>query len=141
MHHRWMNCPVTALAAILTLVFLIGACGDDDGHGEPPIPGDGDVEGTWTCGQSAVRMGADGTYSLSLVGGLQGLANPDVTGTYRVDGPELEITDTGGAAACPPSLVGTYRIEIDGNTCTFELISDQCQGRQAIASCTWRRQS
>lgn len=129
--------PCASAFTVIVALMFISACGDDGGGGGP-VTG-GDVVGTWTCGPAAVRMNADETYQLSLGSGVPGLASPDVTGRYSVDGDVLEISDTGGSAACDASLTGTYRFDVDGDTCTFEIISDACAGRRQIASCTWSR--
>ena len=49
----------------------------------------------------------------------------------------VKIADIGGQYQCPPE--GTYTYVIKGNTLHFILVSDDCEGRQAIQDIIWTR--
>ncbi|MBS1598693.1 MAG: hypothetical protein JST75_10760 [Bacteroidetes bacterium] len=47
----------------------------------------------------------------------------------------IKINDDGGMYTCPSE--GVYTYAITGNTLHFKLVSDDCEGRHAIADLAW----
>ncbi|GEM_PF-1985528 len=69
-------------------------------------------------------------------GGSYRVAHTDgrgVTGTYKVSGDRIDLTDQGGELACDG--LGKYSWKTDGEALVFSLVEDPCDGRtQALTS-------
>lgn len=79
----------------------------------------------------SARFGADGAFT------LEGAGWPTFKGTWKADGPEIEIVTTGGPPAC--AKPARYRIRTENTRTTFEVVSDECEFRRMILDrSTWR---
>jgi len=61
-----------------------------------------------------------------------------VRSLLKVSKDTITITDIDGTYQCPQSD-GVYRFTIDGDALNFTLVSDPCEGRNAITQIAWRR--
>jgi outer membrane protein assembly factor BamB len=67
---------------------------------------------------------------------IEGAGWPRLTGNWKSKGDEIELSTTGGPKGCDGP--GRYRIRVDGNHLSFELISDECTVRKMIIDhSTW----
>ncbi len=67
-----------------------------------------------------------------------------VTGSYRVKGDQLELTDKDGPWACRKDgeQTGTYKWKIEGGALTFSKVSDRCNARSGtLTPGTWQANS
>jgi hypothetical protein len=67
-----------------------------------------------------------------------------VTGSYRVKGDQLELTDKGGPWACTKDgeHTGTYNWKVEGGALTFSKVSDPCNARSGtLTPGTWQAKS
>jgi outer membrane protein assembly factor BamB len=70
-----------------------------------------------------VRFATDGGFL------LEGSGWPTFKGTWKTDGPQIEIV-TPGIANCDPR--GQYRFRLDGDRLRLDMIADTCQPRRMI---------
>jgi hypothetical protein len=92
------------------------------------IPAGSEIPTAQIAGEWSVAFGADHTYSVKQNNIEQ------VTGTYTLQGDELELTDTSGEFACKggDAPQGVYRVKLDGPALTFTKVKDEeCAGRVA----------
>src|SRR5258706_12079805 len=81
-------------------------------------------------GAFVARFDPGGTFT------LQGQGWPALSGTWKINGAEIELTMSGGPGGCDGP--GRYRLQIDGNRVGFDLVLDQCRPRQMILDrSTW----
>src|SRR5688572_27048453 len=55
---------------------------------------------------------------------------PNLSGSWKGEGSEVELLMTGGPGGC--DKLGKYRVNIDGKRISFDLVSDDCRPRQMI---------
>ena len=75
-------------------------------------------------GAFVAKFDSGGTFT------LEGAGWPRLTGNWKSKGDEIELSTTGGPKGCDGS--GRYRIRVDGNHLSFDLISDECTPRRMI---------
>lgn len=83
-------------------------------------------------GAFVAKFDAGGSFT------LEGVGWPQLTGNWKSKGDEIELTLTtpGGPKGCEGP--GRYRIRLDGNHLSFDLISDECTPRKMIIDrSTW----
>lgn len=83
-------------------------------------------------GAFVAKFEAGGTFT------LEGVGWPKLVGNWKSKGDEIElaITTPGGPKGCDGP--GRYRIRLDGNHLSFDLISDECTPRKMIIDrSTW----
>jgi hypothetical protein len=61
-----------------------------------------------------------------------------VRSTLKISKDTMSITDFDGQYMCPQSD-GVYKYSISGDNLSFTLVSDACDGRNAIANIKWTR--
>ena len=67
---------------------------------------------------------------------LEGSGWPRLAGNWKTRGDEIEISTPGGPKGCDGP--GRYRVRVDGNHVSFDLISDECRPRGMILDhSTW----
>jgi len=82
-------------------------------------------------GAFTARFDPAGTFT------IEGAGWPKVNGTYKNLGSEVELLIASGPEGCGGP--GKYRYETDGKHLSFNVVSDDCQVRQAILNrSTWR---
>ena len=83
-----------------------------------------------TFGVFVVRFDPSGTFK------LEGDRWPTMKGNWKSKGLEIELAMSGGPEGCGGP--GRYRIRVDGNHVSFDLISDDCTVRRMILDhSTW----
>jgi outer membrane protein assembly factor BamB len=75
-------------------------------------------------GAFVVRFDPGGTFT------LEGKGWPALNGNWKMTGPEVELTMSGGPGGCDGT--GRYRVRNDGKGIGFELVSDECRVRKMI---------
>jgi outer membrane protein assembly factor BamB len=81
-------------------------------------------------GVFVVRFDPSGTYS------LKGDRWPSLSGNWKRNGDQLELTMTGGPGGCDGP--GRYQFQVDGGRVSFSLVSDECVPRRMIVGgSTW----
>lgn len=81
-------------------------------------------------GAFVARFDSGGTFT------LEGVGWPQLTGNWKSKGDEIELSMSGGPPGCGGP--GRYRVRVDGNHLSFELISDECVPRRMIIDhSTW----
>jgi outer membrane protein assembly factor BamB len=106
---------ITLLAAL-----LIG------GAQPAPIPASPLVFGAFNA-----RFAADGVFT------MQGQGWPAFRGTWKAEGPEIQIVTPDAAGGCDQP--GRYRFTIDRAHVTFDVVNDACVPRRMILDhSTWR---
>jgi outer membrane protein assembly factor BamB/protein tyrosine phosphatase (PTP) superfamily phosphohydrolase (DUF442 family) len=61
---------------------------------------------------------------------LTGAGWPNLSGSWKGGGSEVELSMTGGPGGCDKP--GKYRVNLDGKRVSFDLVSDECRPRQMI---------
>ncbi len=83
-----------------------------------------------TFGVFVARFDSGGTFK------LEGDRWPTLTGNWKSKGDEIELSTSGGPKGCDGP--GRYRVRIDGNHVSFDLVSDECMPRRMILDrSTW----
>src|SRR5918995_1081016 len=83
-----------------------------------------------TFGVFVVQFDSGGTFK------LEGDRWPTLTGNWKSKGDEIELSTSGGPKGCDGP--GRYRVRIDGNHVSFDLVSDECMPRRMILDrSTW----
>ena len=83
-----------------------------------------------TFGAFAAQFDSNRTFT------LEGKGWPSMKGNWKSKGDEIELSMSGGPDGCGGP--GRYRIYLDGNHITFDLISDECTVRRMIIDrSTW----
>ena len=83
-----------------------------------------------TFGAFVLRFDPGGSFT------LQGQGWPTLSGNWKMNGADIELTMTGGPGGCDGP--GRYRVRLDANRVSFDLVSDQCRPRQMIIDrSTW----
>ena len=81
-------------------------------------------------GAFVVRFDSAGTFT------LEGVGWPQLTGNWKSRADEIELSTTGGPKGCDGP--GRYRIRVDGNHLSFDILSDECTVRRMIIDrSTW----
>jgi outer membrane protein assembly factor BamB len=81
-------------------------------------------------GVFVARFDPGGTFT------LEGDRWPKLNGNWKTQGAEIELSMTGGPGGCDGP--GRYRLAMNGNRITFDLVSDECKLRQIILDrSTW----
>jgi len=81
--------------------------------------------GSYQSGPFTVTLQEGGTFRVVHANG------GGVTGTYKVSGDQVEITDEGGEFFCQNGA-GKYTWKAEGDKLTFTLIEDPCDGRRQL---------
>ena len=83
-----------------------------------------------TFGVFAARFDSSRTFT------LEGDRWPSMKGNWKSKGDEIELSMSGGPDGCDGP--GRYRIRVDGNHVSFDLVSDDCTPRRMILDrSTW----
>jgi outer membrane protein assembly factor BamB len=86
--------------------------------------------GPLTFGVFVARFDSGGTFT------LEGDRWPRLSGNWKSKGSEIELSTSGGPKGCEGP--GRYRLRLDGNRVTFDLVSDDCLPRRMIlGGSTW----
>ncbi len=106
----------------LTLVFLVAASiGVVAQTGDFPL-------GTYQAEPFTISFSERGAFRVVHSSGAT------VTGTYKVSGDQIEVTDQDGDLVCPGS-VGKYKWKQDHDSLIFSIVDDACDGRaEALTS-------
>lgn len=81
-------------------------------------------------GAFVARFDSAGTFT------LEGVGWPKLNGNWKSKGDEIELSTTGAPKGCDGP--GRYRIRVDGNHLSFDLIADECTPRRMIIDhSTW----
>jgi outer membrane protein assembly factor BamB len=81
-------------------------------------------------GAFVARFVPGGTFT------LQGQGWPSLSGNWKINGAEIELTMSGGPGGCDGP--GRYRFRMDGRRVSFDFVSDDCRRRQMIMDrSTW----
>jgi len=81
-------------------------------------------------GAFVAKFDSSGTFT------LEGTGWPRMAGNWKSKGDEIEMSMTGAPKGCDGA--GRYRIRVDGNHLSFDLISDECTVRRMIVDhSTW----
>lgn len=78
--------------------------------------------GSYQSGPFTVTIQEDGTYRVVHANGGA------ITGTYKVAGNQIEVTDQGGDFACFDGA-GKYSWKVEGDKLFFSVVEDPCNGR------------
>lgn len=113
-----METLVKRVAAVLLLVFagLTSRVSGQEPRQFPSTP--------LKFGAFVARFDPAGTFT------IKGQGWPAQHGNWKLTGSEIELTMIGGPGGCDG--VGRYRTRIEGNSVSFELVSDQCRVRTMI---------
>jgi outer membrane protein assembly factor BamB len=85
---------------------------------------------TLTFGVFAARFDSGGTFT------LEGDRLPSMKGNWKSKGDEIELSMPGGPDDCDG--IGRYRLRVDANHVSFDLVSDNCMPRRMILDrSTW----
>jgi outer membrane protein assembly factor BamB len=83
-----------------------------------------------TFGIFVARFDSGGTFK------LEGDRWPTLAGNWKSKGDEIELSTSGGPKGC--NGPGRYRVRMDGNRVSFDLVSDECTPRRMILDrSTW----
>jgi outer membrane protein assembly factor BamB len=83
-----------------------------------------------TFGAFLARFDPGGTFT------LQGQGWPALSGNWKMNGAEIELSMSGGPGGCDG--LGRYRLRANGSQLTFDLVSDECRPRRMILDrSTW----
>lgn len=83
-----------------------------------------------TFGVFVARFDSGGTFT------LEGDRWPRLSGNWKSKGSEIELSTSGGPKGCEG--LGRYRLRLDGNRISFDLVSDDCMPRRMIlGGSTW----
>jgi outer membrane protein assembly factor BamB len=83
-----------------------------------------------TFGVFQVRFDPNGTFT------LEGRGWPKLTGSWKGEGSQMEISTNGGPGGCDGP--GRYKFDTDGKHLKFALVSDECKLRQMLLDgSTW----
>jgi hypothetical protein len=90
--------------------------------------------GTYVSKDLAVTFDGKGHYQLSQSGTLK------VSGTYTVQGDEIDLTDTSGPWTCPKGQrTGSYHWEPTLTGIAFTKMTDDCDGRSSpMTAAPWK---
>jgi outer membrane protein assembly factor BamB len=77
-----------------------------------------------TFGVFVARFDSGGTFT------LEGDRWPRLSGNWKSKGNEIELSTSGGPKGCEGP--GRYRLRLDGNRISFDLVSDDCMPRRMI---------
>jgi len=109
----------------LGIVFALAAGAVSAQQATPQLPSE-----PLRFGAFVVRFDASGTFS------LQGERWPSLSGNWKSNGDEIELTMTGGPGGCDGP--GRYQFHVDGGRVSFSLVSDECVPRRMIVGgSTW----
>ncbi len=101
----------------LTLVlFLASSIGSAAQTGDFPL-------GTYYSGPFTVTFEEGGAYRVKHSSGA------GVTGTYKISGDKIELTDQDGEFMCQESS-GKYVWKLDRDSLIFSVVDDACDGRK-----------
>ncbi len=75
-------------------------------------------------GAFTIRFDPGGTFTLAAKGW------PNLSGTWKLLGQEIELTMSGGPGGCDG--VGRYRVARNEKRISFDLVADECRPRQMI---------
>jgi outer membrane protein assembly factor BamB len=123
-----MDCMKLGLALALTLgIEVAGAVGSSAKAQQPtaPLP-------TYPLkfGAFVARFDPGGTFT------LQGQGWPALSGNWKGNGAEIELSMSGGPGGCDGT--GRYQFRVEGNRVSFDLVSDDCKLRRMIIDrSTW----
>ncbi len=107
---------------IATLAFLLaGGVGAAARTGDFPF-------GTYESDPYTITIEEGGAYRVTHSSGV------GVTGTYKISGDQIELTDQSGDIVCP-GAAGKYKWKQDGESLIFSVVDDACDGRvEALTS-------
>jgi len=101
---------------------------------------DGDYERHAPNGETAIRFNRDGTFRLAKNRMQFDVEPPLATGTYKVEGDKLTLTNEKGICAEPASeQEGVYAIVISKIGIRFTKVTDACTRRASMDGQTWWR--
>ena len=81
-------------------------------------------------GAFVARFDPGGTFT------LQGQGWPALSGNWKSNGPEIELSMSGGPGGCDGT--GRYQFRVEGKRVSFDLVSDDCKLRRMIIDrSTW----
>ena len=107
------------VATIAISCAVIGSTGHATAAAEFP-------PGTYVSRDLSITFDGKGHYQLSQSGTLK------VSGTYTVQGDEIDVTDTSGPWTCPKGQrTGSYHWEPTLNGVAFTKMTDECDGRSS----------
>jgi outer membrane protein assembly factor BamB len=125
---RRMDCRKLGLALVLTLGIGAGGAVGSSAKAQQPtaqLP-------TYPLkfGAFVARFDPGGTFT------LQGQGWPALSGNWKSNGAEIELSMSGGPGGCDGT--GRYQFRIEGKRVSFDLVSDDCQLRRMIIDrSTW----
>jgi outer membrane protein assembly factor BamB len=112
------------LALLLSSTLIVAAIGASPQTGGIPT-------GKLAFGAFTAQFGADGTFTIA------GQGWPTLTGTWKADGPRVELVLTKPPSGCAEPA--TYTVSRSGRHVTFSMEKDSCQPRRMILDrSTWR---
>jgi hypothetical protein len=97
------------------MLFLMAACGDDDGSG----PGSIDVTGTWSA--SVSNMSGSGVSCTSSSPTQLALAQTGATFSGSYDGGAVDCSGPGGTLSSPLGSGSVTNGQLNGNAVSFDL--------------------
>ena len=114
---------LAALFAATTVLALPRVAGPQ--QVSPAIPSAPLAFGAFTA-----QFGGDGSFL------LEGQGWPSFTGTWKIDGAQVEIVTPGAAGGC--DAAARYRFRSEGRRVSFDLVTDACTPRRMILDrSTW----
>ena len=129
-----INCKRRGLAIVFAIVIVAtgasrpaGASRQTDKHSDVQVP-----SYSMKFGAFVAKFDSGGTFT------LEGVGWPQLAGNWKSKGDEIELalTTPGGPKGCEGP--GRYRIRLDGNHLSFDLIADECTPRKMIIDrSTW----
>src|SRR5437660_2058102 len=125
---RRMDCKKLGLALVLALG--IGATGAVSSSAKVQQPTAQLPTYPLKFGAFVARFDPGGTFT------LQGQGWPALSGNWKSNGPEIELSMSGGPGGCDGT--GRYQFRVEGKRVSFDLVSDDCKLRRMIIDrSTW----
>lgn len=134
---------IFTISTCLLILSLLCHCGGSDDEPTTPIV-DASLQGTWntTVNDVAInlRLNDNGTCSIIFPA-----LSSTVPGNYTQSGNEISFVDDDCSMDCDlycaSNIFGSYTFSISGDELTFQVVSDDCDGRKnALTSSTWTKQ-
>lgn len=123
MNLRQIHAAELGLAMILAAVSILGAGSASSQPNTQPAAAQIPAY-PLKFGAFVAQFGADGTFT------IEGQGWPRFSGTWKVDGTEIELAVSQGPKGCEGP--GRYRFRVEGSGVSFDLVSDDCTPRKII---------
>ncbi len=123
-----------SFALVMSTIFFYSCSKSSDSTPAPAVT----IVGNWTKTVQTypfiISIISNNSYTVSMAGTI------GESGTYTSTSSSITLNATGGTSSCI-NIPGKYNFSISGNTLSFSLVSDTCNGRSdALVGGAWTKQ-